>query len=145
MAFQSSKPNERILYKIMATGAIPRPCKICRKLTTNKNGFCDEHKSVGEEQVKRWQAQYDLRRGSPSRRGYDATWVKVRKTYLMQHPLCEQCEKEGRITPAREVHHIIALQDGGNRLDESNFMAVCHACHQKFTQEEIENRRKKEG
>lgn len=129
----------------MAISEIQRPCKICKKITTNKNGYCDEHKHIPEEQLKKWQAMHDLRRGSPSKRGYDARWVKARELYLMEHPLCENCEKEGRIMPAREVHHIIALQDGGARLDPENLMALCRTCHQKFTQEEIENRRKKNG
>lgn len=121
----------------MTTQQIPRPCKICRKLTLNTPPYCDEHKHVHEEK----KAQWDLRRGSRHERGYDNLWVKVRKMYLMAHPLCEMCEKEGRIMPAREVHHIVALRDGGARLDSENFMAVCRACHQKLTQEEIRRRR----
>lgn len=127
----------------MAVQEIPRPCRICRKLTMNKSGYCKEHEHIAIEREQRHKARHDLRRGTPSRRGYDSTWVKVRKTYLLQHPLCEECEKHGRVMPAAEVHHIVALRDGGARLDPDNLMAVCRACHQKFTQEEIFNRREK--
>lgn len=38
---------------------------------------------------------------------YNTTrWRNLRNAYLMEHPLCERCEKEGRITPATDVHHI---------------------------------------
>lgn len=131
-----------------AQSAIPRPCPICRKVNTNKTGYCDEHepKYLEDKAIKKatWAARYDKKRGSPSKRGYDATWVKVRKNYLMQHPLCENCEKEGRIMPAREVHHIKAISEGGERFDFDNLMAVCRACHQKFTEEQIKARRRGE-
>lgn len=125
----------------MTTTAIPRPCKICRIVTTNKNGYCEKHQAAYEEQEKKRKLYREQYRGSRHKRGYDATWYEVRKIYLMQHPLCERCEKEGRITPAREVHHKIALKDGGERLNPDNFMALCRACHHILTQEEIQNRR----
>lgn len=121
----------------MSAGQIPRPCKICRRLTLNMPPYCDEHKKVDEEREKLW----DQRRGSRHARGYDNLWVKVRKMYLILHPLCEMCEAEGRIIPAQEVHHKVALRDGGARLDSDNLMAVCRSCHHKLTQEEIRRRR----
>lgn len=128
-----------------APEGIPKPCPICRRANTNKTGYCDEHEpKYLEDRAKReamFRSRYDKKRGSPSKRGYDGTWVKVRKNYLMQHPLCEQCEKEGRIMPAREVHHIQAIAEGGARFDFSNLMAVCRACHQKFTEEQMRARR----
>ena len=33
-------------------------------------------------------------------------WHKTRKAILMEHPLCVDCEKEGKIKFAEEVHHI---------------------------------------
>lgn len=32
---------------------------------------------------------------------------------MTAHPLCEQCEREGRITPAQQVDHIIPLERAG--------------------------------
>lgn len=125
-----------------AQSAIPKPCPICRKVNTNKTGYCNDHEGAYLERQALYQARHDKRRGSPSKRGYDNTWTKVRKNYLMQHPLCEQCEKEGRIMPAKEVHHIKAISEGGERFDFDNLMAVCRACHQKFTDQQIRERRK---
>ena len=52
---------------------------------------------------------------------------------MARHPLCEMCKKEGRITPTEEIHHIIALADGGDRLSEDNCMALCKSCHSRVT------------
>ena len=95
---------------------VPRPCKYCRRPTTNANGFCDDH----QDKYKDPRRLYDDRRGSPSKRGYDAVWTKFRAWYLANNPLCVMCQKEGRLTPANEVHHIKPLIEGGARLDENN-------------------------
>ena len=46
-------------------------------------------------------------RGSARERGYTTRWEKARKTYLMSHPLCVMCAKDGRTTAATVVDHII--------------------------------------
>lgn len=119
---------------------ILRPCKICQAATKNRNGYCDKHQDAAKEIENQKRLLYDQWRGTPSSRGYDRTWAKARKVYLLQHPLCEECLKENRITPAREVHHIVALRDGGDRLNQENFMAVCRDCHRRLTMEEIKRR-----
>lgn len=70
---------------------------------------------------------------------YQSTiWQNLRRAKLMQSPLCEMCLKEGRITPAIDVHHIDSFMNytGNERLqkafDESNLMSVCKQCHQKI-------------
>jgi 5-methylcytosine-specific restriction protein A len=63
---------------------------------------------------------------------YGRAWKKIRARFLSKHPLCEQCKKAGRLTPAEEVHHILPLADGGTN-DESNLMALCKSCHSKIT------------
>lgn len=37
------------------------------------------------------------------------TWRKLRLQFLMEHPLCQECLKEDKITSAIEVHHIIPI------------------------------------
>ena len=110
---------------------VPKPCKTCRRPTINTNGYCDQHHS----DFVPTRLRYDRFRGSPSKRGYDRTWYKFREVFMMEHPLCAQCEKEGRITPATEVHHILPLCEGGARLDPANCMSLCHSCHSKITAE----------
>lgn len=70
---------------------------------------------------------------SNTARGYGSDWRKVRQRYIAKHPLCEICEKEGRVTVTRQVHHIQPFRglDDPLRLDESNLMSVCIPCHRK--------------
>ena len=63
---------------------------------------------------------------------YGRRWRKVRAVYLSKHPLCERCEAAGRLVPATEVHHIVAVADGGSDTDD-NLQALCKPCHSKIT------------
>lgn len=78
-------------------------------------------------------------RGTAHERGYDARWQRARATYLLSHPLCAECMRHGRLTPARVVDHIVPHR-GDQHLfwDESNWQALCdftspHDCHGKKT------------
>ena len=86
-------------------------------------------KAKQQENKKRYDAEYDKIRGNAHQRGYDSRWVKVRDNKLKDNPLCEQCEKEGRITIAEEIHHIIPIDQGGDLYDYNNLMSLCHKCH----------------
>lgn len=77
-------------------------------------------------------AEADDRRGTSAERGYDHRWTKVRLMVLRSRPLCEMCHAAGRVTPATDVHHIIARRNGGDDSDE-NLQALCHACHSRIT------------
>lgn len=84
--------------------------------------YCEAHLSDGVA------SRYGGR-GSSAERGYDARWRVVREAYLKAHPLCERCDKQGKVEPATMVHHIRALRDGGDRLNPNNFMSLCFDCH----------------
>lgn len=71
-----------------------------------------------------------LYRQSAARRGYDSTWWKVRRAFLSQHPLCEDCQAAGRVRTADQVHHVKKVADRPDlRLDPSNLMSLCRSCH----------------
>lgn len=66
-------------------------------------------------------------------------WKNLRRSYLMEHPLCEMCLSEGITTPACEVHHIRHINVGNDELemmdiayDSNNLMALCSSCHDKI-------------
>jgi 5-methylcytosine-specific restriction endonuclease McrA len=67
-------------------------------------------------------------RPSPSARGYDRTWQRLRKMALHASPVCAEC---GRL--ATEVHHMRPIADGGARLEQANLQPLCHACHNRET------------
>lgn len=56
----------------------------------------------------------------------------VSDRYIAAHPLCEECKRQEKLTPAAEVHHILPLSRGGTH-DRSNLMALCTPCHSAIT------------
>lgn len=75
--------------------------------------------------------EYDKDRKPAHKRGYDSAWQKVRNLKLRLNPLCERCEKEGKIIMAEMVHHIIPIDQGGARLGMENLESLCYNCHNK--------------
>lgn len=76
-------------------------------------------------------------RPSSSERGYGSRWRKASKYYLQKNPLCKQCEREGNLTRAEVVDHIIPHR--GDKVlfwDESNWQALCKRCHDRKTRME---------
>ena len=102
------------------------PCQYpgCRKLCDGV--FCEEHLKVINRQYNRFQ------RDPASNKRYGSEWRKIRAAYIRQHPLCEECLKQGRLVPVEEVHHIVPLADGGTN-DFSNLMSLCKSCHSAVT------------
>ena len=61
---------------------------------------------------------------------YQSTsWRKLRALKLEQAPMCEECLKAGRLTPAQMVDHIVPINKGGAPLDIENLQSLCNACH----------------
>ena len=78
--------------------------------------------------------QHDRR--SRQARGYGARWEKLRAAALARDMhLCQICQREGRVTPAREVDHITPKAKGGADTLE-NVQSVCTPCHREKTTRE---------
>lgn len=94
-----------------------KPCASpgCPKLTDKR--FCVAH---AQQQPK------------TTARGYGWQWQKRSRFYLAEHPLCVDCEKEGRTTAATEVDHIIPRCAGGNDTRE-NLAGLCKSHHSQKT------------
>lgn len=106
-----------------------RPCSFpdCPKLTDGR--FCEEHQ---KQENKRYE-KYD--RSPEMKKRYGRAWKRVRDRHIAQHPLCEVCKRNGNLTPAEEVHHIVPLSQGGTH-DDSNLMSLCKSCHSEITAKE---------
>ena len=62
--------------------------------------------------------------------GYDGAWKRLSARLRAQMPLCEMCLKKDIVTPSTEVHHIVPIDEAPwLRLEVSNLMCVCGACH----------------
>ena len=73
-----------------------------------------------------------------SKQLYDTTrWQRLRKRVLLEHPLCVECERRGRVTPATVVDHIVPHK-GNLELfwDENNLQGLCKNCHDSKTTKE---------
>lgn len=70
-------------------------------------------------------------------RGLGWEWQKRRKRVLRRdNYLCQPCKREGRLTPATEVHHIKARAEGGGHELE-NLLSICSSCHEEATREQL--------
>ena len=102
-----------------------RPCRHpgCPNLC-DKGVYCLQHMEFSSDRM----------RGGADARGYNAEWRRARKAFLQKHPLCAECGKAGKLTPATVVDHIIPHR-GDKRLfwDENNWQPLCKSCHDQKT------------
>lgn len=111
-----------------------RPPSACRRpgcAGLVRAGVC----SVCGPLRRRRDVEMDERRGTAAQRGYGGRWQRLRQMYLRSHPLCVACEREGRVTAATDVDHIVPKRWGGQDTDD-NFQPLCHACHSVKTNRE---------
>lgn len=71
-------------------------------------------------------------------------WKKKRQAILRRdNYLCKECKKYGRITEAKEVHHIVHLEDAPElALCNDNLISLCKRCHNKRHPEKGKFRRR---
>lgn len=103
----------------------PHPCRHpgCPALTDG--AYCVDHRQQHEH------------RQSAAARGYDAKWQRARLRYLREHPLCVTCCRQGRLTVASVVDHIVPHRGDEQRFwDRSNWQALCKPCHDAKTARE---------
>ena len=65
---------------------------------------------------------------------YGRKWGKARLQFLAEHPFCVDCEREGAMTLANEVDHIVP--HGGKALafwNRANWQALCKPHHSRKT------------
>lgn len=76
-------------------------------------------------------AQYDarLRDRGAAEFYHSREWRHLRQNFLIWHPFCEECWKNGKLTKASIVDHIVPIKQGGPALDENNLQALCVSCH----------------
>ena len=70
-------------------------------------------------------------------------WRSLRNYKIQMQPLCEQCERKGLTEAGREIDHIVAIKDGGQRLALGNLQTLCSSCHASKSAKEREARKYK--
>lgn len=116
--------------------AAPKNCLApgCGTKATDGGHYCDAHRKA---KVKAKRRQAERGRASASARGYGVRWRKARAAYLRSHQLCVRCRDEGRIASAVVVDHIEPHRGDMTKFwDQSNWQALCKACHDAKTARE---------
>ncbi|MDM8753002.1 HNH endonuclease [Morganella morganii] len=106
---------------------IPRACRKrgCAKTTTDRSGYCEEHRNTGWENHQQGRSRHE--------RGYGTKWDRLRTGVLNRDKhLCQQCLREGWATEAKTVDHITPKAHGGTDA-ESNLQSLCWPCHYRKT------------
>jgi 5-methylcytosine-specific restriction protein A len=96
----------------------------CSKRAVAGSTFCEEHKKQIDKQYNKHERTVEMKK-------YGRAWKRIRDRYIREHPLCERCLEEGRVTIAEEVHHILPLSRGGTSSPD-NLMSLCRSCHNKI-------------
>ena len=93
--------------------------------------YCPTHEGKME---KRRQHSYNRFRDPAKKKPYNETrWKRFRRWYLAHHPICEY---PGCLEPAREIDHIIPLEQGGAHCNSDNSQALCKPHHSAKTARE---------
>ena len=96
---------------------------ICPNLCDGQ--YCEKHRTEERRKYDMFERSLDINRK------YGRAWKRIRDRYAAEHPLCETCLKEGRLTPVQEVHHILPVSKGGTHARD-NLMSLCQSCHTKI-------------
>jgi 5-methylcytosine-specific restriction protein A len=113
--------------------ALPRPCPRPGCTGILRNGCCSRCGAARHPSTPAPDA-----RPSAARRGYNHHWRKLRAATLAAEPtahtgpLCVACLRQGIITPATDLDHIVPKRAGGADTPE-NLQPLCHACHSRKT------------
>lgn len=106
------------------------------------------HRHAGHNPEAR-RKQVEQQRQSSSARGYGSRWQKARAGFLATHPLCAQCQRQGQVTAATVVDHIVPhrlsfAQNADQQArahalfwDSSNWQSLCKPCHDAKTAQEV--------
>lgn len=63
-------------------------------------------------------------------------WARIAEIVRRQEKVCRLCLLRGRVTPATQTDHIVAVSRGGAPFERSNLQALCDGCHDAKTRAE---------
>lgn len=124
------------------SGMANAPLKFCQKAGCHNfavfhSAYCAEHTKQRDEHKAMLKNVADKFRKTAYERGYTREWSRAAKAWLIEHPWCAECLKNGEHTPATEVDHITPHK-GDKKLfwRFGNWQSLCHSCHSKKTAKE---------
>jgi 5-methylcytosine-specific restriction protein A len=106
------------------------PHRGCKTLVDLDTSYCDEH--INDIQISR--QQYNKQRPEWHNLYKSYRWRNARLRYLMEHPLCVECERIGRLISGNTINHIIPHKGNYDLFwNESNWETLCKRCHDRRT------------
>ena len=107
-------------------------CRRCGKATRNRSHYCDDCEPYAREKQMRWKEYQEKQKQElkgKARLYHTSFWQKLRKQVLNRDNwLCRECARNGRISAASQVDHIIPLAKGGDN-SLGNLQSLCKKCH----------------
>lgn len=102
-----------------------KPCSYpgCRTLVADGGSRCEVHRvtwAKGPNEPKRMKGR---------------ALQEARERLFRGHPLCAECERQGRVRAAVVRDHIVPMGEGGEDTDD-NTQGLCHRCHDEKTEAE---------
>ena len=98
--------------------------------TLVSRGFCAKHEQdrfkTANDRRPEWAYLYS-----------SARWQKIRRMQLFNEPMCAECLKRGRFTPATECDHIHPHRGDPDRFYRGPFQSLCKPCHSRKTLGEV--------
>lgn len=74
------------------------------------------------------------RAGQFSRLYTTRRWRALRAKHLREHPLCEECQRHGKVTPATVVDHLEPHKGDMQKFWAGPFQSLCFDCHNRHKQ-----------
>lgn len=117
-----------------------KPCAWpgCATLVRGK-GYCERHQPLADakQHARRQQVHqaYNEQRDESDAFYKTERWKRLSIRFRKLHPLCCECEREGRVTPSKMVDHIQPRKAHPElSLEWSNLRALCWPCHNRIGQ-----------
>jgi 5-methylcytosine-specific restriction protein A len=106
----------------------------CPNLIGRGEKYCNECMPAATREKQTKSAEYEQR---PERRLMKSRrYREARELFLAEHPLCSECERQGRTRAATVLDH--REPHGGDYekfWDQSNWQSLCQSCHSIKTNE----------
>lgn len=107
----------------------------CGQLT--RVGYCPDHLHEREQRrrdvMRKSHQRYNAKRDESDKFYGTEAWRKLRNVFIRRHPLCCECESNGRVVVAEIVDHIIPRKRAPElSLKWQNLRSLCRACHNRI-------------
>ena len=111
----------------------------CSCITTGSY-YCAKHKTMADKRNVEREKEHAFKNATRYADYRDPRWRKLSAQVINEVGQCERCGCSNNL----QVHHIIPVRYNPELfLDRANLIVLCRECHQRETQREISERKKR--